>query len=102
MCLFPFSKPKPKYVTVTILHVDHSVEDIKQPISFFSRQWASEILGSANIQTIKIDRTREIWFATGSKFKNDNATHFIQISDTNVKPIVFGAAILAPQGLSLQ
>ena len=102
MCLFGSSKPKPKYMTVTILNVDNSVEDIKQPIAFFSHQWVSEILGSANIQAIKIDRTREIWFANGSKFKNDNATHFIQISETkNVKPIVFGAAILAPQGLSL-
>jgi len=101
MCLFG-NKPKPTFVTATILHVDYSVEDIKQPPSFFTHKWAAEILGSNNIQAVKIDKCREILFAKWSRFKNDNATQFIRNSkETSIKQTVFGAAILMPQGFEL-
>jgi len=101
MCFFS-AKAKPTLVTVTILNVDHSLEEIQKPPNFFSHQWAAEILGSNEIQAIKIDRTREILFAKWSRFKNENATQFIRNSkETSIKPTVFGAALLVPQGFQL-
>jgi hypothetical protein len=82
---------------VSVFHVDQSIQDLQKPTKFFTKEWAAEILGTYDIETINIGPTRKLWHNPNAHFLNHNAMDLIQN-----RAIVRGSVIITPQNFTFQ